>query len=220
MKISVFTLLCGLILCTSCLTSDDEPPLVEYRLTAEQLTWQPYRTGDVLRFGNDQNERIRTYEITEIVDVMEKASTGSVYIALPVRRQTAVLVQRVAVQMQRTDSVTSRIPLLNLELSYNPDRRAPSLIFSELSWEGFYNASLPIDSVNAGKPIDQRFYQGVSLLPTLTLGPTTYQQVLAAENSYPQFTLPGVRPVSRLYYARQRGVVGFVEGGTLWYKLP
>ncbi|NVO84714.1 hypothetical protein [Hymenobacter terrestris] len=219
MKSSTLTSLCALMFCTSCLTSE-EPPLVEYRFTAEQLAWQPYRTGDVLRFGNDHNNRIRTYKIPEIVDVMEEMSTGSVYIPLPVRRQTAVLVQRIAVRMQRTDSVTSRIPLLNLQLSYNPDRKAPSLIFSELSWEGFYKATLPIDSVNGGKPINQRYYQGVSLLPTLTVGPTTYQQVLVAENSYPQLTLPGVRLVSRLYYARQRGVVGFVEGGTLWYKLP
>ena len=212
-------LLFGLLHLVSC--KKDNMPIVEYRLTSEQMAWQPYRTGDVLRFGNDQNSRIRTYQITEIDDKLEKRSTGSVYIPIPFTgRQTAVLVQRIAVRAQRSDSTTAQILLLSLELAYNPDRQAAGLLFSDVSWEGFYGATLPIDSVNAGKSIDQRFHPGLSLLPTLPLGPTTYQQVLVAENRYLKFTPPGIRPVSLLYYARQRGVVGFVESGILWYKLP
>lgn len=34
------------------------------------------------------------------------------------------------------------------------------------------------------------------------------------------YGIPRARPARLVYYAKGYGVVGFVEGGTLWYRLP
>ena len=43
----------------------------EYRLTAEQLAWQPYHVGDVLRFGQARTSKVRTFTIKEVDDRTE-----------------------------------------------------------------------------------------------------------------------------------------------------
>lgn len=57
-------LLLGLASCT-------DKPVPEYRFTAEQLAWQPYRVGDVLRFGQARSNKVRTFIVTEVNDRLE-----------------------------------------------------------------------------------------------------------------------------------------------------
>ncbi|SDX32278.1 hypothetical protein [Hymenobacter psychrophilus] len=219
MKTQIFPLLCSLLLCTSCFTSDE--PAVVYRFTTEQLAWQPYWVGQVVRFGRIQDARVRTYQVTEVKDRLEEQSSPPVFIVVPFGgAKKAPLAQHITVRAQRTDSITIPAPILDLGLSYSVDGR---LIFSpsQIRWEGFYGANLPIDSVSIGRPINSLYYPDAELLPTATFGSVTYRQVFKVQNPYPKFTPAGTKTVMQLYYAREKGLVAFEEEGTgLWYRLP
>jgi hypothetical protein len=49
-------------------------PGPQYRFTADQLAWQPYQEGQVLRFGNARTATVRTYRVSRVVDVMVEQS--------------------------------------------------------------------------------------------------------------------------------------------------
>ena len=186
---------------------------VQYRLSSEQLAWQGYRSGEVLRFGNSQNSKVRSYQVAEVVNQMDKAS--GIYFG------SAPEYQSVTVRVQRTDSVVAsqqvfklRMPEVNLE--GNP-------LNAVVEWESFYNTRLPVDVVNSGLPIDttNSRYPGTRLLPSVVLGPTAHEQVIRVDNIQSASAAPLTTQTRRLYYAKGKGVVAFVEAnGTLWYRLP
>ncbi|MCB2407667.1 hypothetical protein [Hymenobacter lucidus] len=205
------------LLATVLLSGCEKDP-EEYRLSAEQLAWQPYHANDVLRFGHAKDGKVRTYRVTEVQDQMEKQNTGINWTPFPSRE---LIAQQVKVLALRTDSTAQPQTVLNLELYYDGSE-AKVVLLAEVEWETFYPAArLPIDSVNAGVALGTTFTPGIEFLPTITLGPATYSQVIRAQNQYPTATLPGLKLVRQLYYAKNKGVVAFEEDGTgLWYRLP
>ena len=193
-------------------------PAQEYKLSAEQLAWQPYRTGDVLRFGHDKDSQVRTYRITEVQDRMEEAYQP--YNWLPFSQSAAPLYQFISVAAQRTDSAGQVYNVLDLSLYHSLEYRKLELR-ADASWEMQSGVLLPIDSVIAGTRIDTLYYPGIKFLSTVRLGPTTYSQVLFARNQRPNQVAPGSKPNRYLYYAKGNGIVGFQEDGTgLWYRVP
>ncbi|WP_375418330.1 hypothetical protein [uncultured Hymenobacter sp.] len=210
----------GLILFgfTACTT--DKEPAPEYRLSQEQLAWQGYRQGEVLRFGRRPNGPVRTYRITAVQDRIDTLYVRAGWLPLPQAEPPRY--QHVTVMAQRTDSSAFARQILDMEMW--PDRNAnyqPTLRV-QAGWEAFTDAMLPLAEVNKRTPIDTLKHPGTELLPSATFGPTTYSQVIHAVNRYRSGLPPaGIRPTRHLYYVRGKGVVAFVEDGTgLWYRLP
>lgn len=206
-------LLFGLLLLTSCSKSPEE-----YRLSAEQLVWQPYRVGQVLRFGHAQDSKVRAYQITEVNDQLEKSYQMAV-IGLPFKAPERYY-QRITVEAQRTDTVAMPRQILSMRIEDHSGQQNPPLK-TTVEWEPFFGALLPIDEINKGLPIDTIQYGSTELLPSATLGPATYLQVVHfATRSY-NSPPAGPRGIHELYYARNQGLVGYREVGTgLWYRLP
>lgn len=76
----------------------------EYRFTAEQLAWQPYRVGDVLRFGQARSSKVRTFIVTEVNDRLEtysQSGNAPVYLGPPSKSR----LQAIDVQVRRTDTL-------------------------------------------------------------------------------------------------------------------
>lgn len=191
-------------------------PAQEYKLSAEQLAWQPYRTGDVLRFGHDKSSKVRTYRIIEVQDRMEKQYVGGAILPFP--RKQAPLCQEILVRVQRTDSIGGPQLALIMQLSYESGYGLQ--LRTDVYWEPMTTGELPIDSINARQSIPTG-YPSLALLPSLQLGPAAYTQVIDSRNPYPNPNPVGFKPINRLYYARGKGVVGFEENGSdLWYRLP
>ena len=208
---SGFCLALGMISCKK------EPP-VQYRLSPEQLAWQPYRAGEVLRFGHGKDARVRTYRISEVRDQMDSQYIGINFTPFPSKEPP--LYQQIMVLAQRTDSVFSARPILELSLNFDPVNRARPALRAEAEWETFYYARLPVEEVNAGAPFDTLQY-AARLLPSATFGPATYAQVIRVDNRPAPGTAPLGSRTRRLYYARGQGVVAFEEAGNdLWYRLP
>ncbi|MGY3088660.1 hypothetical protein ACVWYF_001700 [Hymenobacter sp. UYAg731] len=206
----------------------------EYRLSAEQLAWQPYHVGDVLRFGQARSSKVRTFVITEVDDRIITLSNGG---GIPVLAgPTPSKLQQIRVDFRRTDTVRyipspgstptkpDSVPATYantlLELRTNDNHGSGSAVArSEINWDfGFYNY-LPIQEVVANQPLPDT---AAHLLPSLQVGGVTYGPVIQVSNSpYAASTpLPRTKPIRRVYYARGVGVVAFLEGGTLWYRLP
>ena len=200
----------SLLLLAAC-SNDPE----QYRLSNDQLAWQHYQVNDVLRFGNSQSAQVRTYRITNLQDQMVRQYTGASMLPLPRKKYDC---QQVTVTVQRTDSAATAETALNLELYYT--NSIPEIALqAEVGWDKFYPyARLPLDEINQGLPIDTLQFPGITLLPTVTLGPTAYRQVVRA--TYLYTASAPTKGTRRLYYAKNYGVVGFVEGNTLWYRLP
>ena len=210
-------LLTGSALVSLVLVSCGKDPAAQYRLSAEQLAWQGYELGQVLRFGHAKDGRVRTYRVTEIRDVMEKQYGGINWTPFPSKEPP--LCQHVTVLAQRTDSLFQPRPVLDLELYAQGGD--PVQLRAEAEWETFYYARLPLNEVIKGLPIDTLEYQypGTALLPMVRLGPANYTQVVRVNNRRGMVSLP--KQTRRLYYARGKGVVAFEEAGNdLWYRLP
>ncbi|WBA43783.1 hypothetical protein [Hymenobacter canadensis] len=192
-------------------------PAQEFKLSAEQLAWQPYRTGEVLRFGHDKSSKIRTYRVIEVQDRMETQYQSGSWLPFP--QKEPPLYQYLTIKVQRTDSTSQPWVALDMHLYSMPVGGIELRAAAE--WESFYNTYLPIDSVNAGVSIDTLYYPGIKLLPTVRLGPTTHPQVIFCRNKYPNSIPAGGKRNRYLYYAKRKGVVGFQEDGSgLWYRLP
>lgn len=213
MRSNVLTGGCLLLALTSC----SKEPAAQYRLSNEQLAWQGYHADEVLRFGHGQDAKVRTYHVTSVRDYMQKGAAGTNLTPFPTKE--APEYQHVVVTVQRTDSIFQPQPVLDLEI-YDDLPYSTGEFRAEASWEAFYGARLPLDAVNQSIPIDTLQY-AATLLPSASLGLSTYPQVIRVD-SRNTFALPaGARPTRRLYYARGKGVVAFEEDGTgLWYRLP
>ncbi|HEX8326466.1 MAG TPA: hypothetical protein VF629_02910 [Hymenobacter sp.] len=194
------------------LTSCSKDP-VQHRFSNEQLAWQGYQAGEVLRFGRDRDAQVRTYQVAKIDDIMEPQSGFFI--------GTRPEYQRIIVEVQRTDSLSRPEQVLELRLPEAPfDDR---IVHALAGWESYRYASLPIDVVNRGAAIDTSAYQfpGVYFLPTAVFGAVTYSQVIRTDyRPYTGSATPS-RITRRLYYAKGKGVVAFEEVGKgLWYRLP
>ncbi len=185
----------------------EKAPAVEHKLSAEQLTWQPYRAGDILRFGHARDNKVRTYRITEVRDTTD--SFSGIFFG------TRPIYQHIVVMAQRTDTVSRPEQVLEINLApITPSFIQP--LWARVSWESC-STSLPIDKLNEGTPLDTVDYKGIRLLQLATFGPTIHAQVVHMTDYYRG---PGAQP-AHIYYARNKGVVAFKEGGTdLWYRLP
>ena len=195
-------------------------PAIEYRLTPEQLAWQGYKMGEVLRFGNARPGQERTYQVVHIKDTLETQFMGTV-VALPFPRKADPLYQQIKVRIERTDTVNYGYYALELSRNYDPVNVNQTDFRAQAEWAGFYPIRLPLDEVIAGQPIDTLYYPATTLLPAIVLGATNYQQVIRIINLDTRTSNPGHKRTRAVYYARGKGVVAFEEDGTgLWYRLP
>ena len=209
-------------------------PPIESRLPAEALAWQPYQAGQVLRFGQAQTSQIRTFTITNVRDEFIDYSQGGnapVYLGPPTRYRT----EQLEVTISRTDTVhymrtavstiakpdsllfTTGTELLSLTAADELTR----MPLAYVGWDIGFHSSFPLQEVLKGQlPADTMQH----LLPTLRLGGVAYGPVLllsnqAAAPTGPYVSFPRNKAARRVYYAKGFGVVGFVEGATLWYRL-
>ncbi|MDO7887374.1 hypothetical protein [Hymenobacter cheonanensis] len=208
---------------------------IETRLPAEALAWQPYQAGQVLRFGQASTSQVRTYIIGDVHDELIQYSRGGnapVYLGPPTKYRT----QMITVSANRTDTVryvrtgastaakpdsvlyTGGTTLLSLMAADDTGNSPPAY----LGWDIGFECNFPLSEVVVGQaPADT----AQQLLPTLRLGGVTYGPVLRLANQLapptgPYVSFPRNKPARRVYYAKGVGVVGFVEGSTLWYLLP
>jgi hypothetical protein len=201
----------------------------EYRLSAEQLAWQPYHVGDVLRFGQDRSSKVRTFSITEVDDRMvEHCNCGGIPV---LAGPTPSRLQQIRVDVLRTDTVrympspgstparpdsipiTQGNSLLEMNL-YDNYGDGPVVVRTRLYWDsGFYN-DLPVQEAIADKALPDTTAR---VLPSLRVGGVSYGPVIQVSNSrYAAVPRPRTKPIRRLYYAKGVGVVAFLEEGTLW----
>jgi hypothetical protein len=222
--------LCCLLLAAGC----DKKETFEYRLSAEQLAWQPYHVGDVLRFGQARSSKVRTFAIRAIDDRMETYCNncgGGINLG-PGSSST---LQQIRVDVVRTDTVRyipspsstptrpDSIPLTQgdtlLEIGVDDNNGGgPVVVQAQLHWDfGFYNY-LPVQEAIASKAMPDTTAR---VLPSLQVGGSTYGPVIQLSNT-PSYlgSLPRAKRARRLYYAKGVGVVAFLEGNTLWYRLP
>lgn len=196
-------------------------PGPEYRFTADQLAWQPYQDGQVLRFGNSQTAAVRTYRVTRVLDIMEKQN--ALWGFKPFPHEGPPSYQNVSAYLQRTDSLSDEFAAFRLDFDFvNSPVVAGSemLVNARLNWDTpLYTPSiaiLPVDELNQGLPLDTVRYGSVRLLPVHTLGSATYTAVV-------QYTLRSTQyggPTTGLYLTKANGVVGFVQRNALWYRIP
>lgn len=205
----------------------------EYRLSAEQLAWQPYHVGDVLRFGQAHTSKVRTFVIEAVSDKVETLcnSCGGGINLFP---SGSSRLQKIRVDVRRTDTVryirsasstparpdsvalTGGYALLELGMDNNHGS-GPVRANAQVYWDFRFDNYLPIQEVVAGQALPDT---AAHLLPSLQVGGIRYGPVLQVSNSaYYTPPLPRTKSIRRLYYAKGVGVVAFVEGGTLWYKL-
>jgi hypothetical protein len=204
----------------------------EYRLTAEQLAWQPYHVGDVLRFGQARSSKVRTFSIAEVADeIVTLCNCGGIPV---LAGPTPSKLQQIRVDVRRTDTlrympslgssparpdsvpITSASTLLEMRLDDNHGS-GKVVVQSKLFWDfGFYNY-LPVQEVVANQALPDT---SAHVLPSLQVGGITYGPVIQVTNNPSTTRLPRTKPIRRLYYAKGVGVVAFLEGGTLWYRLP
>lgn len=222
-------------LLSSALVSCSEKPPVESRLPAEALAWQPYHQGQVLRFGQAKTSQVRAFTVTEVRDEFREYTQGGsapVYLGPPTKYRT----QGITVTVTRTDTIrymrtavstTARPDSVLFTtgtalLALNADDGLQGALTAYVGWDvGFYS-SLPLQAVSTNStPVDTT----QQLLPSIRLGGVDYGPVLRITNQVavpagPYTSFPRNKPARRIYYAKGVGVVGFVEGTTLWYRLP
>ncbi|AIZ64421.1 hypothetical protein PK28_13375 [Hymenobacter sp. DG25B] len=223
-NVSLF--LCGaLLLGAGC---GPNPP-VEYKLSAEQIAWQPYKTGDQLRFGQAHTSKVRTFTITEVKVQFHEYSVGGnamVYLGPPKK----IKAQELDVYARRTDTLRYvRTPTSTpAQPDSVPDLSSSTLIsmganeyrsITYLNWDIGFGSSLPLDQK---LPENQLADTTRQLLPNLRLSDIDYGPVWRIYNelSFLPTVHPRARPARLVYFAKGYGVVGFVEGNTLWYRLP
>lgn len=211
-----------------------EKEIPEYRLSAEQLAWQPYHVGDVLRFGQARTSKVRTFIIEEVSDqvltlcnscggginLFPGGSSKLQKIRVDVRRTDTVrYVRTYTGTPARSDSVVITGVVTLLDLSMNNNSGSGSVrANSQVYWDFRFDNYLPIQEVVAGQALPDTTAR---LLPSLQVGGVSYGPVIQVSNrGYSSTPLPRIKLVRRLYYAKGVGVVAFVEGNTLWYKLP
>lgn len=215
------------------LASCADNPVPEYRFTTEQLAWQPYRVGDVLRFGQARSSKVRTFVVTELNDRLESYSQGGnapVYLGPPSKSKG----QAIDVLVRRTDTLRyvftpTSTPARPDSIPYTGTTAVLSCyvfdartVVAYVDWDIGFGSVLPLGELTDGTaPLDT---MRLLLLPTLTLGGISYGPVVRLANQLspaaPTFGFPRARPARLVYYAKGHGVVGFVEGGVLWYRLP
>jgi hypothetical protein len=206
----------GLLLAFS--SCSQKTPAAQHRLTGEQLAWKGYQPGEVLRFGHSQDNSVRTYRITAIMEQMVKQAMGPNLTPLPTK--LAPECQELTVMAQRTDVPAQAQAVLVLGL-YQDDQSREIAPRALAEWEASGSVRLPVNEVSQGIPFDPLQYPATELLPTATFGPTTYSQVIHVTTSYQGTPAPGIRLTRQLYYAKDKGVVAYEEEGTgLWYRLP
>lgn len=215
------------------LASCGEKPVPEYRFTTEQLAWQPYHVGDVLRFGQAGSSKVRTYTVTEVNDRLETYSQGGnapVYLGPPSNSR----IQAIDVRVRRTDTLRyaltpistpakpDTIPYTGTESILNLNVIDRNSVVASVHWEIGFASTLPLNGLTDGTtPLDTTFF-----LPALRLGGISYGPAIRLANELPlsplpiSYSSPRARPTRLVYYAKGYGVVGFVEGSTLWYRLP
>lgn len=220
-------------LLTAC--SRESEPEPEYRMSADQLAWQPYRVGDVLRFGHAKDGKVRTYRITEVNEEMveynpslfTKAVQRNQFISVVAERTDSTQFDYITKSstvggtlVTTTDSIRHQIRLLKIGLDPAGSSSSPSLVaFCFWGWQPVY-FSFPLQEIISGA-YKVYIYPTVISVPNLTLGPRTYPEVLKSsptdENSR---STRRAKVVRTLYLAKSEGIVGFEEDGTgLWYKL-
>ncbi|MBJ6111461.1 hypothetical protein JAO73_20740 [Hymenobacter sp. BT523] len=177
---------------------------------------------------------MRTFTITEVDDrLVEDCNCGGIPV---LAGPTPSRLQQIRVDVQRTDTVryvrtagstpgkpdsvaiTGVVTLLDMSAGDNYGN-GPVVVQSEISWDfGFYNY-LPIQQVVANQVLPDT---AAHVLPSLRVGGITYGPVIQLSNSAVMAANlpPRTKPIRRLYYAKGVGVVAFLEGGTLWYRLP
>ncbi|MDO7877178.1 hypothetical protein Q5H93_20700 [Hymenobacter sp. ASUV-10] len=210
----------GAILLDSC-----DVPGPQYRLSAEQLAWQPYRIGEVLRFGHAQDGRVRSYRIASVDSRMDGAR-GVYFSGRPGYERITVKTQRLDTTFyyynsapgQPLDSALFQTMALDLYL-YAPEGGTPQLQ-AQYGWDySVFSRSLPLDSAIAGATWN---YPTLRILPSVTLGGIDYAQTIWQALDYGnQQSSRRYKLIRQLYYAKGKGVVAFEEDGTgLWYRLP
>jgi hypothetical protein len=213
---------------TSCTNSDTPGPA--YRLTADELAWQGYQQGQELRFGRAGSSQVRSYLISEISDQMEH-QYQSVWLA-SVQGQPPTF-QHIKVSGYRTDSVeyraggsanprdSVRAVYLFLDLqkyAVNGDLATITLL-SSIGWDYWSTTYPPLQEVINNQPL----LSGgpVTLLPSVVLGGVAYGPTLLITRNYSLPLAPRQHIISRIWYARGQGVVGYEEvGAGTWYRLP
>jgi len=201
------------------LASCSKTPGVKYPLSADRLAWQPYREGQVVRYVNSRTAATRTYTVTQVFDRLEKERVGINWVPLLPGREPNEY-QNVTVTMQRTDSAGVSFPVMDLVHNSDPNY-ANGLFFAFAGWETLGRAPLPLDELNQGVPFDTTQYRGVKVVPAIKLGVATYRNVVEIKNLYTGAGNLGLPTITRLYYAKQQGVLAFEDKATgLWYRLP
>ncbi|UOQ52666.1 hypothetical protein [Hymenobacter cellulosivorans] len=237
MRLPTLLSMAGLAACLLTACSRESEPDPEYRMSADQLAWQPYHVNDVLRFGHAKDGKVRTYRITEINEEMVEYSLGLFTKRVDRKQQFNVMAERTdSIQFDYitksstvggtlvttiTDSIRHQIRLLRIGLypagSSNPPSLAASCFWG---WNPIY-FSFPLQEIIFGAPKDYA-YLDLTVVPNLTLGPRTYPEVLkAGSKDTNSRSTRRAKVVRTLYLAKNEGIVGFEEDGTgLWYKLP
>ncbi|SNR39208.1 hypothetical protein [Hymenobacter mucosus] len=222
MKQNYFSLAFGLLLCTSCISNREE----EYTLPSNLLAWQPYHTGDVLRFGQDRSSKVRTFTITEVNShfiTYRTGGTAPVYLG----PSTKIKAQQLDIVARRTDTIQYQPTPTSTPAHPDSVLIAPTTLLSMSSteygnhtyvfWDRGFGYLLPLNHVLKGEALYDTTAQ---LLPTMRLGTIAYDSVLrVSDGPHILPTSPRTKSTRRIYYAKGYGVVGFVEGSTLWYRL-
>ncbi|MGI4759508.1 MAG: hypothetical protein ACRYF0_02290 [Janthinobacterium lividum] len=201
------------------LASCSKTPGVNYPLSAERLAWQPYREGQVVRYANSRTAAVRTYAVTKVFDRLEKERVGINWVPLLPSREPDEY-QNVTVTMQRTDSVGASFTVVDLVHSGDPSY-ANGFFLARAGWETLGPGPLPLDELNQGVSFDTTQYRGVKVVPTIKLGSAIYSNVLEIKNLYAGASSLGLPTTTRIYYAKQRGVLAFEDKATgLWSLVP
>jgi hypothetical protein len=191
---------------------------VRYRLSKDQLAWQGYQEGEVLRFGHDRDSKVRTYRVTGVEDRMVSQSSGTGWSFFG--SDNSPQYQRLTVMVQRTDSASEALWAFDLELNYDADKQVK--LDASAQWGPLLYGLLPLDELNQGVTPDPVAFPATELLPSATFGASTYAQVIHITNQYPYGPqLPGFLSTCHFYYAKGKGVVAYESDGSgQWYRLP
>ena len=210
------------VLLTTAFSSDRS----RHALSAEQLEWQGYRVGEVLRFGHAGSAYVRTYEVKSVKTRFKGDGAGLFN-----------TFQTLTALVQRTDSIHEPFEGVVLELRSGRYEGEETSLETYCEWDGLHGGGLPVSEVLTGKKEVKEYQSGImygsagpdtlayrsaELLPSVVLGGRTHQQVIHIANLLRKPRKARRRKeIQHLYYARQHGVVGFEEDGSdLWYRLP
>ncbi|MDO7875354.1 hypothetical protein Q5H93_11490 [Hymenobacter sp. ASUV-10] len=192
----------GLNFLSSCACDKDDLP--QYRLTEAEQTWTaPYTVNTEWRFRNAAGYE-RVYRVTKRADDMEESGGGKSSSCPSYYRQAF------SATLQRIDSVGSPI---SHQLIMQASTNNSSLPFAgSLSWN-WVQFTLAIDRVKSGGNIGYN----CELLPQLTVGTKTYQQVLKSTSLTGSALIPLSTDAKVIYLTSDAGIIRVEEwGGTVW----